>query len=102
MFIINRLNVLKLKEKLSKMYKVISIEKAKYIDDYKIYLLFNDGKKNIIDFKNFIVKSQHPDIQKYKDLNLFKNFNLEYGEIEWNDYDLTFPIYDLYNGTIEH
>ena len=80
------------------MSKFISIEKAKYIKDYKISLLFNDGKENILDFKNFIVTSQHPDIRKYEDLNLFKKFNLEYGELEWNDYDLAFPIYDLYTG----
>jgi len=84
------------------MSKVISIEKAKYIDDYKIYLKFNDGRENILDFKKFILKSQHPDIKKYQDKNLFKNFNLEYGELEWNDYDLAFPIYDLYRGNIEH
>jgi len=80
------------------MSKLISIEKAKYIDNYRISLLFNDGKKKIVDFKNFILKSQHPDIKKYQDINLFKNFNLEYGELEWNDYDLAFPIYDLYKG----
>ena len=43
--------------------------------------LLNDGKENILDFKNFIIKSQHPDIKKYQDLNLFKKFNLEYGEL---------------------
>ena len=32
--------------------------------------------------------------------DLFKKFNLEYGELQWNDYDLAFPIYDLYKGTI--
>ena len=84
------------------MSQLISIEKAKYIDDYKIYLQFNDGKENILDFENFILKSQHPDIKKYQDKDLFKNFNLEYGELEWNDYDLAFPIYDLYQGSIEH
>ena len=84
------------------MSKFLSIEKAKYIDDYKIYLQFNDGKENILDFENFILKSQHPDIKKYQDKNLFKNFNLEYGELEWNDYDLAFPLYDLYQGDIEH
>jgi hypothetical protein len=82
------------------MSKLISIKKAKYLTDYKILLLFNDGKENILDFKNFIIKSQHPDIKKYQDLNLFKKFNLEYGELNWNDYDLAFPLYDLYRGTI--
>jgi len=82
------------------MEKYISIEEAKYLNDYKIYLKFNDGKERILDFKNFILSSQHPEIKKYQDKNLFKNFNLQYGEIEWNDYDLAFPIYDLYMGKV--
>jgi len=78
----------------------INIQKAQHLSDYKIILEFNDGKKNTINFKDFITKSQHPDIQKYKDINTFKNFNLQYGEIEWNDYELAFPIDDLYQNTI--
>jgi hypothetical protein len=80
------------------MEKYLSIKEAKYIDGYKIYLKFNDNRENIIDFKNFLFTSHHPEIRKYQDKNLFKKFNLTYGEIEWNDYDLVFPIYDLYQG----
>ena len=83
------------------MKQYLSIKEARYVDDYQIYMKFNDGKENIIDFKSFIFKSHHPDINKYKNIDLFKRFNLEFGEIEWNDYDLSFPIYDLYKGEIQ-
>ena len=82
------------------MNKVINIQKANYIDDYKIHFEFDDGKKTTVDFQPFIFSSSHPDIKKYQDKKLFKNFNLDYGEIEWNDYELAFPIYDLYEGRI--
>ena len=82
------------------MDKIISIKKANYIGEYKIYFEFNDGNKRVIDFKNFIFLSNHPDIKKYKNKELFKNFKLSYGEIEWNDYELAFPIYDLYSGKL--
>ena len=82
------------------MKKYISIEQAKYIDGYKIYLKFNDGKENTVDFQEFILNSSHPDIQKYQDKKKFKKFNLEYGEIEWNDHELAFPICDLYEGRV--
>jgi uncharacterized protein YjbK len=82
------------------MSKVINIQKANYIDDYKIYFEFDDGKKTTVDFQPFIFSSSHPDIKKYQDQELFKKFNLDYGEIEWNDYELAFPIYDLYKGKI--
>jgi hypothetical protein len=82
------------------MSQYISIEVAKHLVNYKIHLKFNDGKERILDFRKFILESKHPDIQKYQNIELFKKFNLKYGEIEWNDYELAFPIYDLYQGKI--
>ncbi len=64
------------------MVNYLAIESAKYLDGYKIELKFNDGQVNIVDFENFILNSGHPDIQKYRDLILFKNYNLTYGELE--------------------
>jgi len=82
------------------MNKIINIEQVDYINDYKIHFKFNDGKENTIDFQSFILSSSHPDIQKYIDKTIFKKFTLEYGEIEWNDYELAFPIFDLYQGHV--
>ena len=78
------------------MVDYLEIESAKYLDAYKLELKFNDDKINIVDFENFILNSGHPEIRKYQDKSLFKNFNLTYGELEWGDYDLVFPISDLY------
>ena len=78
------------------MVDYLEIVSARYIDSYKLELTFNDGKINIVDFENFISSSGHPEIKKYQDKNLFKNFNLTHGELEWGDYDLVFPISDLY------
>ena len=82
------------------MVKYIFIKEATYINDYKINIKFNDGKEQLLDFKEFISTSMHPDIKKYQDKSLFKHFTLQDGDIEWNDYELAFPIYDLYQGRI--
>jgi hypothetical protein len=76
--------------------QLISVDQAEYLENYKIRLLFNDGKEQIIDFENFIVASRNPHINKYRDLTLFKQFKITDGDLEWNDYDLCFPIADLY------
>lgn len=81
--------------------KYISIESVKYIDSYRLFIKFDDGKEQIVDFSDFILNSHHPDIQKYKNTDLFKKFVLEYGDLQWNDYDLSFPIYDLYENNLE-
>jgi hypothetical protein len=78
----------------------IKIDSAKYLSDYAIRIKFNDGHENIVDFKPFLSKSLHPSISKYLDENKFSGFSLIDGNLSWNDYDLIFPISDLYNGRI--
>jgi hypothetical protein len=76
------------------------IELAKYIGDYAIRITFNDGNEKLVDFKPFLTKSLHPSISKYLDESLFKQFEIVNGNLNWNDYDLIFPIHDLYEGVI--
>lgn len=78
----------------------LKIESAKYLSDYAIRIKFNDGNERLVDFKPFLSKSLHPSIQKYLDENKFSNFSLTDGNLNWNDYDLIFPLSDLYNGQI--
>ena len=82
------------------MNKLISIVDASYVGDYKIRFRFNDDKVTLLDFGDFINNSTHPDIKKFQDKELFKQFNLSFGDIEWFDYELAFPIYDLYEAKI--
>lgn len=79
----------------------LTIDSAKYLSDYVIRIKFSDGNERLVDFKPFLSKSLHPSIKKYLDENLFSNFSLTDGNLNWNDYDLIFPISDLYEGKIE-
>ena len=76
----------------------LKIDSAKYLTDYVIRIKFNDGTEKLVDFKPFLSKSLHPSIQKYLNENKFSNFSLIDGNLNWNDYDLIFPLSDLYNG----
>ncbi|TLX72262.1 DUF2442 domain-containing protein [Labilibacter sediminis] len=78
----------------------LKIESAKYLSDYAIRVIFSDGNEKLIDFKPFLSKSCHPSIKKYLDEDKFSNFSLTDGNLNWNDYDLIFPISDLYSGQI--
>ena len=81
-------------------FNQLKIDSAKYLSDYAIRIRFSDGKEKLVDFKPFLLKSLHPSIKKYLDENKFSNFSLTDGNLNWNDYDLIFPISDLYNGQI--
>ncbi len=82
------------------MIKSIEVASANYIGDYVIRFSFNDGNEKLVDFKPFLTKSLHPSISKYLDESLFKQFEIVNGNLNWNDYDLIFPIHDLYEGVI--
>ncbi len=78
----------------------IAIEAAEYVEGYKLNLWFSDGTERIVDLEDFLSKSSNPMIKKYLDKEEFKGFTIEYGDLFWNDYDLCFPIADLYEGSI--
>ena len=79
---------------------VLAVTGAEYIKDYKIKLVFSDKNERIVDFKPFLEQSRNPMTRKFLDLKEFKNFTLEYGDLVWNDYEMCFPVIDLYEGRI--
>jgi hypothetical protein len=54
----------------------------------------------LVDFKSFLETSSHPSIKKYLDETKFKQFIILDGNLNWNDYDLIFPIADLHQGVV--
>lgn len=80
--------------------KIIKIKKAKYLSDFKIEFEFSDCKKKVVDFNSFLLSSKNPVTMKYQKESKFKKFKLDYGDIVWGDYEMCFPIWDLYSGRI--
>ena len=78
----------------------LSIVTAIFKGDFAIRIFFNDGFSKLVDFKTFLEKSSHPSIKKYLDEDKFKQFKVIEGNLNWNDYELIFPVADLYNGKI--
>jgi hypothetical protein len=82
--------------------QVIWIEQANYLGDYRLELFFNDNTSQQIDFFPFLSSSRNPLIRKYLDIEEFRKYSLDEGDLQWNDYDLCFPIADLYENKIMH
>jgi hypothetical protein len=78
----------------------ISIKEARYIGDFAIRLTFNDSHGILVDFKPFLEQAKHPAITKYLDEDKFKGFQIKDGNLDWNDFEMCFPIMDLYNNTV--
>jgi hypothetical protein len=80
--------------------KVILINKIRHLSGHKLQLLFNDGVEQTVDFAPFLSNSLNPLIRKYLKPEQFQQFELDDGDLQWNDYDLCFPIADLYENNI--
>ncbi len=78
----------------------IDIQNAEYLGAYKIKFRFSDGTENLVNFEPFLSNAKNPMTRKYLDEREFGNFELKFGDIIWNDYELCFPVWDLYQGRI--
>ena len=81
---------------MKKTPKKLKVSKVEYLDSYKLKLLFSDATAQTIDFEVFLKNSHHPDIQKYLKLKNFKNYCLIDGDLMRGDFDLIFPVVDLW------
>lgn len=81
--------------------KIIIVTSARHLREYQLEITFNHTEKRIVDFKNFFNFHSHPQFNKYKKEANFKRFKIENGNIVWGkDWDMIFPVYDLYQGKI--
>jgi len=60
----------------------IHVEKAKYIEDYKVWLSFNDGAEGKIDLSSGLYGEI---FEPLKDVEFFKLFALEGHTLSWSN-----------------
>ncbi|MBF0229582.1 MAG: DUF2442 domain-containing protein [Desulfamplus sp.] len=60
----------------------IHVTQAKYIDEYKVWLLFNDGAEGEVDLSSELYGEV---FEPLKDKAIFKSFNLEGHTLSWNN-----------------
>jgi hypothetical protein len=82
--------------------KIIKIETAKHLGGHRLLLTFSDGKEQAVDFSLFLEQARHTEIRKFLNPKKFKSFSVENGELMWGDFDLIFPIMDLYENKLTH
>ncbi len=80
--------------------KYISVQEAEYVSGHKLRLLFNDMTERVMDFGSFLKQARNPMITKYRRLKEFKAFTLKDGDVMWGDFEMIFPVWDLYRGEI--
>ena len=79
---------------------ILAVAGAEHKGKYVLRIQFSDGMTRDVDFCPFLTRSANPLIRKYLDQNLFQDFTAQDGDLFWHDYDLCFPVADLYENTI--
>lgn len=84
----------------SQVEELTIILKAEYAGCYKIRLHFNDNTERVVDFEAFLKRSRNPMTTKYLDPSEFQKFSITDGDLEWNHYEMCFPVADLHEGNV--
>ncbi|MCQ2116685.1 MAG: DUF2442 domain-containing protein [Bacteroidales bacterium] len=79
----------------------LKIITAKAKENLCVELVFSDNTCRTINVGQFIRSHPHPQYNKYLDEAEFEKFTIDDGNIVWGeDWDLIFPIEQLYSGAI--
>jgi hypothetical protein len=66
------------------------VQKAEYLEGYKILLTFENEQKKIVDFQEALDNFEGTIFKPLKDLEYFKSFNVSIGTVVWpNDADVS-------------
>ncbi|MEI6647250.1 MAG: DUF2442 domain-containing protein [bacterium] len=76
----------------------VNIVRAESAGNYRLWLTFSDNHKTLVDFETFLERSMNPQTRQFLEEERFLCFRLEYGNLVWGDYEMCFPIEELYDG----
>jgi hypothetical protein len=79
---------------------IVEIIDVTYRGGYRLEIVFQDNTRHQIDFEPFLRNAKNSDIRDYLDIEKFKSYRIEHGDLVWDDLELCFPIMDLYEGRI--
>ena len=79
----------------------VEVANAKHIEKHLIEVVFNDDTRQTIDFGKWLKEHPHPQYNKYRSIELFKQFHIEGGNLIWGkNMDLGFHILSLYHNDL--
>ncbi len=62
---------------------IISVVKVKFLEDFKIHILFDNGESGIVDLESSILNDSRKVFEPLKNKDYFKKFSLDNWTIVW-------------------
>ena len=78
----------------------LRVMEATHVPRHRVDIKFNDGTRRVVDFGPFLKQARNPMFTKYRSAEEFKSFHIQDGDLMWGDFEMIFPIMDLYHGNI--
>ena len=75
----------------------MEIVKVKYLKNYQLEVVFNNGEKRITDFKKFLFQERSPMTMQFRDKDKFKNVKIELGHLTWENGQMDISAQSIYN-----
>ena len=64
---------------------MIWVEKAELLENYKVFIEFNDGKKGVIDLHEKIMNDNRPIVNQLLNLDLFRTVKVYLDTLCWDN-----------------
>lgn len=64
---------------------MIHVLKARYVNQYKIYLIFSNHKEGVVDLKSVITNDHRPIFTELSNIEKFKKFKVESDTVVWEN-----------------
>jgi hypothetical protein len=64
---------------------MIYVTQTRYLEEYKIFLVFSDRREGIVDLKDVIANDSRPIFRALIDLEQFKQFKVAMDTIVWKN-----------------
>jgi len=74
----------------------MQILKVKYLHDYKLEVLFTNGKILTADFEMFLTNAKNNSISKFLDKEEFKTVTVDNGFLSWNEGEMEISALSVY------
>ena len=74
----------------------MKILKVNYLHDYKLEVLFINGKVITADFEVFLTNAKNKSISKFLEIEQFKTVTVDNGFLSWNDGEMEISAMSVY------
>ncbi len=64
---------------------ILNVVDAKYAGEYRVVVVFNNGKSKLVDLQETIFSDQRNIFQSLRNKEYFKDFKLSLNTITWNN-----------------